>query len=187
MDALRFEHQNGDYQVIVRSEDLSYAWERFKGRIDRTNDSKSESDVPYEERYCRYASSDPCRLTLHEHDSLSSKNDDGAAQVWEERWPVVFETCEYNIAIRFKTGFIDNGSTPKVLHVRRDVEQAFYVDTDYNGNNVLGLSGNVSFLNEPGVLSWSLSTNTQVACIVHGLRLRSSVQNLTPSTTTNHS
>ncbi len=63
----------------------------------------------------------------------------------------MFETCEYNIAIRFKTGFIDNGSTPKVLHVRRDVEQAFYVDTDYNGNNVLGLSGNVSFLNEPGV------------------------------------
>ena len=151
MEALRFEHQYGDYQVIVRSEDLSYAWERFRGRIDRANDSKSGSDVPYEERYCRYASSDICRLTLHEHTNLSSKNDESEAQVWEERWPVVFETCEYNIAIRFKTGFIDKGTTPKVLHVRRDVEQAFYVDTDYNGDNVLGLSGNVSFLNEPGV------------------------------------
>ena len=40
MEALRFEHQDGDYQVIVRSEDLSYAWERFKGRIDYDNDSK---------------------------------------------------------------------------------------------------------------------------------------------------
>ena len=151
MEALRFEHQFGDYQVVVRSEDLSYAWERFKSRIDRTSDSRPESDVPYEERYCRYVSSDVCRLTLHEYNELSSKNDESETQVWEERWPVVFETCEYNIAIRFKVGFIDKGTTPRVLHVRRDVEQAFYIDTDYNGDNVLGLSGNVSFLNEPGV------------------------------------
>ncbi len=151
MEALRFEHQHGDYQVIVRSEDLSYAWERFKGRIDRQTDPKPESDVPYEERYCRYASSDVCRLTLHEHSGLSSANDGQEAQVWEERWPVVFETCEYNIAIRFRTGFIDEGTTPKVLHVRRDVEQAFYTDTDYNGKHILGLSGHVKFLNEPGV------------------------------------
>lgn len=151
MEALRFEHQFGAYQVIVRSEDLSYAWERFKGRIDRANDSKPKSDVPYEERYCRYTSSDVCRLTLYEHNNLLSKNDDSETQVWDERWPVVFETCECNIAIRFKAGFIDHGTAPKVLHVRRDIEQAFYIDTDYNGDNVLGLSGNVSFLNEPGV------------------------------------
>ena len=43
MEALRFEHQDGDYQVIVRSEDLSYAWERFKGRIDYDNDPKPNS------------------------------------------------------------------------------------------------------------------------------------------------
>ena len=112
MEALRFEHQFGAYQVIVRSEDLSYAWERFKGRIDRANDSKPKSDVPYEERYCRYTSSDVCRLTLYEHNNLLSKNDDSETQVWDERWPVVFETCECNIAIRFKAGFIDHGTAP---------------------------------------------------------------------------
>ena len=40
MEALRFEHQFGAYQVIVRREDLSYAWERFKGRIDRAIPSR---------------------------------------------------------------------------------------------------------------------------------------------------
>ena len=50
MEALRFEQQEGDYYVIVRSEDLTYAWGRFKGRIDRENDPKPESGVPYEER-----------------------------------------------------------------------------------------------------------------------------------------
>ena len=70
MEALRFEHSNGDYQVIVRSEDMSYAWERFKGRI-RTIETipSQESSVPYEERYCKYASKDACHLKLYQYDT----------------------------------------------------------------------------------------------------------------------
>ncbi len=151
MEALRFEHEGGEYQVIVRSEDLAYAWGRFKGRIDRENDPKPESGVPYEERYCRYASSDKCRLRLYRYMGLQSDNSEECSNVWEERWPVLFETSEYNIAIRFGKGVVDAGTTPKVLHVRKDIETAFFVDTDYTGKEIFGLSGNVSFLNEPGV------------------------------------
>ncbi len=151
MEALRFEHEGGEYQVIVRSEDLTYAWGRFKGRIDRENDPKPESGVPYEERYCRYASSDKCRLRLYRYLGLHSDNSEECYNVWEERWPVLFETSEYNIAIRFGKGVVDAGTTPKVLHVRKDIETAFFVDTDYTGKEIFGLSGNVSFLNEPGV------------------------------------
>lgn len=151
MEALRFEQQNGDYQVIVRSEELTYAWGRFRGRIDRGNDPKPECVVPYEERYCRYASSDACRLRLFRYEDLHSDNTDDYQQSWEEKWPVLFETSEYNIAIRFGKGVVDKGTTPKVLHVRKDIETAFFIDTDYAGNEILGLSGNVSFLNEPGV------------------------------------
>ncbi len=151
MEALRFEQESGEYQVIVRSEDLSYAWGRFKGRIDRENDPKPESGVPYEERYCRYASSNKCKLRLYRYAGMQSDNTDESGNVWEERWPVLFETSEYNIAIRFGKGIVDAGTTPKVLHVRKDIETAFFLDTDYTGNEVIGLSGNVSFLNEPGV------------------------------------
>ena len=151
MEALRFEHQDGEYQVIVRSEDLSYAWERFKGRIDHENDSKPESAMPYEERYCRYASKDTCKLYLYDYQASELKETaEEGQQVWEEQRPVMFETCEYNIAIRFKPGLLDKKSTPKVLHIRKDIETAFFLDKDYTGN-VVGLSGNVSFLNEPGV------------------------------------
>lgn len=151
MEALRFEHQDGDYQVIVRSEDLSYAWERFKGRIDHDNDPKPDSVMPYEERYCRYVSKDACKLYLYDYQASELKEvSDEGRQVWEEQRPVMFETCEYNIAIRFKPGLLDKKSTPKVLHVRKDIETAFFLDKDYNGN-IVGLSGNVSFLNEPGV------------------------------------
>lgn len=151
MEALRFEHQDGDYQVIVRSEDLSYAWERFKGRIDHDNDPKPESALPYEERYCKYASKDTCKLYLYDYQTSELKQiSEEGQQIWEEQRPVMFETCEYNIAIRFKPGLLDTKSYPKVLHVRKDIEMAFFLDKDYNGN-VVGLSGNVSFLNEPGV------------------------------------
>lgn len=151
MEALRFEHKDGDYQVIIRSEDLSYAWERFKGRIDHDNDPKPDSAIPYEERYCRYASKDICEFYLYDYQAseLRMVTEEGQ-QVWEGQRPVMFETCEYNIAIRFKPELLDKNSTPKVLHVRKDIETAFFLDKDYNGNTV-GLSGNVSFINEPGV------------------------------------
>ena len=82
MEALRFEHSNGDYQVIVRSEDLSYAWERFKGRIDHDNDPKQESIVPYEERYCKYASKDACHLKLYKYDSKELCEIGEVGQLW---------------------------------------------------------------------------------------------------------
>ena len=64
----------------------------------------------------------------------------------------MFETSEYNIAIRFGKGVVDKGTAPKVLHVRKDIETAFFLDTDYTGEDIMGMSGNVSFLNEPGVV-----------------------------------
>lgn len=35
-EVLRFIHKEGDYEVVVRTQDIGYSWQRFKGRIDYT-------------------------------------------------------------------------------------------------------------------------------------------------------
>ena len=61
MEVLRFIH--ADYDVIVRTQDISYSWERFKGRINYSRTQNHEVGAP--EKYCRYTSSDECVLQLH--------------------------------------------------------------------------------------------------------------------------
>ena len=53
-EVLRFIHP--DYEVIVRTQDISYSWERFRGRINYSKRNNPDIDAP--EAYCRYTSKD---------------------------------------------------------------------------------------------------------------------------------
>ena len=50
-EVLRFTHP--DYEVIVRTQDIGYSWERFKGRINYSRRENPMIEAP--EAYCRYA------------------------------------------------------------------------------------------------------------------------------------
>lgn len=146
MDVLRLKQEHGDYEVTLRSDNIEYAWEKFRGRINSTQISQEDPSLPRAEHYCHYESKDRCHLWLYQYGDIDCACPEESRTDWSEMWPVVFETCNYNIAIRFKDGV----TNPKVCHIRKDVENAFYQDTNFEGK-IIGVSGNVSFLNEPGL------------------------------------
>lgn len=150
MDVLVLKQEQGDYEIILRSDDISYAWEKFKGRIGSARIAHAGEDMPDALHYSNYKVSEPCHLQLYRYKDTADLDIDGCRSEWLNVWPVVFETCEYNIAIRFREDVLDIETEPKINHVRRDVESSFYTDRSYNGK-VIGKSGNVKFLNEPGV------------------------------------
>lgn len=140
MEVLRFVHT--DYEVIVRTQDISYSWERFRGRISSSQTSESP------EEYCRYSSKDECKLRIYSPVTLSIHSYD-EAKVWDKLWPVMYETCKYQIRILFHG--VDEVSEPEVRHVRKDIEDSFFCDTELQGATEKSLTGELDFLNEPGV------------------------------------
>ena len=92
MEVLKFIHT--DYEVIVRTQDIAYSWERFRGRIISSQTSESP------EEYCRYASKDNCKLRIYSPITLSIHSYD-ESKVWDKLWPVMYETCRYQIRILF--------------------------------------------------------------------------------------
>ena len=155
-EVLRFIHP--DYEVIVRTQDICYSWERFKGRINYTRRDNPNIDAP--EAYCRYTSKDECKLCLYSpitgkktDDEEETKLEDG--KVWEGLWPVIFETCKYQVRLLFHG--VDKDSVPEIRHVRKDVEDSFFVDEELNGREEKSLTGELDFLNEPGVFKLDFS------------------------------
>lgn len=145
IEVLRFIHQ--DYEVIVRTQDIKYSWEKFKGRINYTRKSNSEIDAP--EKYCRYTSKDECRLRLYSPITGETQelNDGKPAKEWDKIWPVIYETYSYQIRLLFHN--VD--SHPEVRHVRKDIEDCFFYDEEISGPKEKSLTGELDFLNEPGV------------------------------------
>ena len=140
VEVLRFVHT--DYEVVVRTQDISYSWERFRGRISSSQTSESPDE------YCRYASKDECKLRIYSPVTLSIHSYD-EAKVWDKLWPVMYETCKYQIRILFHG--VDEVSEPEVRHVRKDIEDSFFCDTELQGATEKSLTGELDFLNEPGV------------------------------------
>ena len=130
-EVLRFIHT--DYEVIVRTQDISYSWERFKGRINYTRRNNPNIDAP--EAYCRYTSKDECKLCLYSP-ITGKKTDDGEdtklefGNTWDGLWPVIYETCKYQVRILFHE--VDKESVPEIRHVRKDIEDSFFVDEELN-------------------------------------------------------
>ena len=140
-----------DYEVIVRTQDISYAWEKFKGRIDYTRRTNTKVAAPH--AYCTYTSQDECELTLFNPETQQSEELQ-KGKVWKDKWPVFFETCKYQIRIVFHG--IDKDSRPEVRHVRKDVEDSFFCDEEKDKQEK-SLTGELDFLNEPGVFRLEFS------------------------------
>ena len=99
-----------DYEVVVRTQDISYAWEKFRGRIDYTRRTNPNLAAP--EAYCTYNCQDECELELYNPvTQLTEELPKG--KKWEEKWPVFYETCKYQVRIVFHG--IDEDSNPKCV------------------------------------------------------------------------
>lgn len=154
-EVLRFVHP--DYEVIVRTQDISYSWKRFKGRINHTRNTNPELVEP--DKYCRYTSKDSCKLCLYKP-IAECKTDDKVVKFpeskeWDNLWPVVFETCKYQVRLLFHG--LDKESMPEIRHVRKDVEDSFFYDEELNGRDEKSLTGELDFINEPGVFKLDFS------------------------------
>lgn len=138
---LKYCHE--DFDVIVRTDDIQGAWERFQGRINYRNDWTQETTKT--RTYCQYKASDGCSLVLYDPDRNELRDDVALAT---DLWPVIYETNKYHISIYFKN--IDPENNPKVTHIRKEVEDFFFFDRDTDPNYGR-MSGEVNFLNEPGL------------------------------------
>ena len=153
---LRFKHP--DYEVMVRTQDITYSWERFKERINYSRRENPMIDAP--EAYCRYTSKDECELCLYSPITGRQTDEEaetrlGAGKVWDKLWPVVFETCKYQVRLLFHG--LDKDSVPEVRHVRKDIEESFFLDEALDGREDKSLTGELDFLNEPGVFKLDFS------------------------------
>lgn len=151
-EVLRYIHT--DYEVIIRTQDISYSWERFEGRIRYSREQNPDIDAP--DHYCRYTSKDECLLRLYRPDSQSVETfSDQKSKQWDKLPPVVFETCKYQIRILFRG--VDKNSQPEIRHVRKDVEDSFYFDDETKDKTDKSITGELDFLNEPGVFKLDFS------------------------------
>ena len=153
---LRFRHP--DYEVMVRTQDITYSWKRFEGRINYSRKKNPMIDAP--DAYCRYTSKDECELCLYSPITGRQTDEEaetrlGAGKVWDRLWPVVFETCKYQVRLLFHG--LDKDSVPEVRHVRKDIEESFFLDEALDGREDKSLTGELDFLNEPGVFKLDFS------------------------------
>lgn len=145
MDVLRFE--NSEYRLTVSTATIGYAWERFERRV--------KDAAP---RYCDYRSSSEGRLSLYfpygEYAGMRTLNEEVGLSEWRERHPVVFETCEYQFAVEFRSIFSteDTRHLPRVHHQIKTVGESFkfYPSGQHTGI----LVGSIDFLNSPGKFSF---------------------------------
>lgn len=115
-------------------------------------------DAP--DAYCRYTSKDECELCLYSPITRRQTDEEaetrlGAGKVWDKLWPVVFETCKYQVRLLFHG--LDKDSVPEVRHVRKDIEESFFLDEALDGREDKSLTGELDFLNEPGVFKLDFS------------------------------
>jgi len=142
MDILRFTPVSGNYAIIIRTDDESRSWRRFRSRIDADGGNRAG-------RYCTYTSSDSGVLQLYSHDTGELEQISAVtADRWPDCRPVVFETNRYQICVVFP----HVSEKPRVVHARRDIESFFFFDRDSSGDGGR-LTGEVDFLNEPGIFS----------------------------------
>ena len=133
---LKYDHK--DFEVIIQTDEIQSTWERFQGRINYRNDWTEETSEA--RKYCAYDVSQGCTIMLYDY----ATRDLLEIEAKKEYWPVIYETNKYHIIIKFKDGALYKETKPRVKHIRSDIEKSFY----FNYNQ---LSGEVSFLNEPGL------------------------------------
>ena len=138
MDCPVIKYDHKDFEVIIQTDEIQSTWERFQGRINYRNDWTEETSEA--RKYCAYDVSQGCTIMLYDY----ATRDLLEIEAKKEYWPVIYETNKYHIIIKFKDGALYKETKPRVKHIRSDIEKSFY----FNYNQ---LSGEVSFLNEPGL------------------------------------
>ena len=133
---LKYDHK--DFEVIIQTDEIQSAWERFQGRINYRNGWTDETSEA--RKYCVYDVSQGCTIQLYDYATQELQE----IEPKQDYWPVIYETNKYHIIIKFKDGVLYKDTKPRVKHIRSDIEKSFY----FNYNQ---LSGEVSFLNEPGL------------------------------------
>lgn len=151
MEVLRY--YNEDYEVILRTRDLTKSWERFRGRINYSRKNHPELADP--EKYCCYRTKDSCGLKLYNHETRMLDDMPEKGTEWDDCRPVIFETCKYQVRILFHK--IDADSIPEIRHVRKDIEESFFYDDETEGKEEQSFSGELDFLNEPGTFKLEFS------------------------------
>ena len=145
-EVLRYCLQEGDTGIAIcittDEQSTDSAWTRFKGRLRYRAEMTGAEVNPY--AYCKYAASEKYKLDLYRPADIP---EDMQPETGKELWPVIYETNEYWINVKFDG--IDKDSA-HVQHVRADVEDAFKTVWDSNGTTCT-ISGKLSFLNEPGL------------------------------------
>ena len=145
-EVLRYCLQESDTGIAIcittDEQSTDSAWTRFKGRLRYRAEMTGAEVNPY--AYCKYAASEKYQLELYRPADIP---EDMQPETGKELWPVIYETNEYWINVKFDG--IDKDSA-HVQHVRADVEDAFKTVLDSNGTTCT-ISGKLSFLNEPGL------------------------------------
>lgn len=157
MNFIVLTYSNTDFDVTISAVEIEKAWERFQGRILYRNQvvpDETEKSDPM--AYCSYQAEQNTDIRLYDYETHELV----AIESGKKYWPVLFETCSYEISILFK--HVDY-QVPKAIHVRQDVVEQFSFfwegmrgddgklippsDGKWSGR----LSRNIDFLNEPGL------------------------------------
>lgn len=137
MDVLRFVSNDKHVEIKIATSDIRRPWQRFLGRVSRGSAYT----------YCDYVATQEGTLTLADVDNFAPELDDERAmegKEWKEQVPVMYETCDYGISIRFSN--IDD--TPVFVHKMKDVSDRFsYTKIDVHNGFLVGA---INFVNEPG-------------------------------------
>jgi len=141
MDCPVLKYVHEDFIVLVKTDEIVDAWKRFQGRVNYRNQVSDKPSDP--KKYCLYGASEGCGIFLYNYDAPGEESMQ-EVKAGTRLWPVIYETNKYHLSIRFEG--IDEGDelSPKIRHIRRDVEKSFYYDFGR-------LSGDISFVNEPGM------------------------------------
>lgn len=140
MDVLIFDCEA--YTLTISTASIDAAWTRFERRVNEEAMS-----------YCDYRSSCEGLLSLNkrqgEKKGMERQNEEPCKE-WKGLWPVMFETCEYQFAVAFKSvnDAYDKKNEPFVRHQMKSVGEGFhfYPNSEHSGI----LVGTINFLNSPG-------------------------------------
>lgn len=137
MNVLQYISTDRRVEITMSTANILTPWKRFRSRV------KGASH-----KYCDYTTSIEGVLYLANPDKdcvLQPVGDETTAREWQEKWPVIYETCRYNTTIRF-TGI---EGTPQIEHQNKEVADLF-VPIQIGEHDYL-LTGELNFLNEPGL------------------------------------
>lgn len=138
MEVLRYISESKDVEIKIATSSIASSWDRFRKRV---SDDKART-------YCDYQSSSNGILFLTDIErfgELPCAVSEETKNKWMNLHPVFFETNVYSFSLRF-SGI---EGKPHIVNQNKEVVDQFnYFEA---GENIAILTGNIDFLNEPGI------------------------------------